>query len=478
MRVKALKVTNFKGIRKLVLDDPDPYLIIFEGMNGSGKTSAVDAIWASIGGARANPDEPVRRGESRAEAVVDLGEYRVTRSWAGGKTWLKVTRADGTDAAKPQTLLDSLFGSWANDPLAFARSDPKEQAAVLRRLVPGLDDRLAALDAEARDAYDERSDVNRAVRVDEGALASLPPAEDIQGYPSEAPDTDALLKAYRDAIQAEAAHRGRVNEVAHAWAAVNRLKGELEESDHRIYDLEQRLAKEKKRYAEVNDFLHKARTHHDSVKAEVDGLAPPDVDGARAAIDRAKADARRAAVRAQHESLVERIADNRQHADYLTERLKTIEAEKSALLAEAAYPVPGLAVTGDDVRFRGVLLKEASTSEQIKVGLSVVAAMGYPVRVMAVRDGSLLDDAAMDEVGRWAREHDYQIVVEVVGTGHGGIVIEDGLVVSTPEPAAPAEPRNLGGESPVTPRDEVEVLAMRTKSDRKRALDEEAEATF
>ena len=52
------------------------------------------------------------------------------------------------------------------------------------------------------------------------------------------------------------------------------------------------------------------------------------------------------------------------------------------------------------------------------------------LRVMLVRDGSLLDDGAMKELGALAAEHGAQVLVERVGKDAGGmgVVIVDGEV--------------------------------------------------
>ncbi len=67
-------------------------------------------------------------------------------------------------------------------------------------------------------------------------------------------------------------------------------------------------------------------------------------------------------------------------------------------------------------------------------------AMNPKLRVLIVRDGSLLDDASMEIMRGLATDADFQIWMEVVdSSGAVGICIEDGMVVAdnqVPDPAA------------------------------------------
>jgi hypothetical protein len=57
-------------------------------------------------------------------------------------------------------------------------------------------------------------------------------------------------------------------------------------------------------------------------------------------------------------------------------------------------------------------------------------AMSPDLRVILIRDGSLLDSTNMALIEEMAAEHDYQVWLEVVREdGAMGVVIEDGAVI-------------------------------------------------
>jgi len=65
--------------------------------------------------------------------------------------------------------------------------------------------------------------------------------------------------------------------------------------------------------------------------------------------------------------------------------------------------------------------------------------MNPKLRVIRVRDGSLLDEDAMKLLAKFADAHDMQIWVERVdSSGAVGFVLEDGRVRNTSAPATEA----------------------------------------
>jgi len=148
----------------------------------------------------------------------------------------------------------------------------------------------------------------------------------------------------------------------------------------------------------------------------------------RANKERAKADAKASALRDQYAALSKRLDANR--------------AERAAMIHGAKYPVSGLGF-GDDgsVTYSGIPLSQASQAEQIRVSMAIGLAMNPTLRLVLIRDASLLDDASMTLVADLAEKHDALVVLERVGDGDvGAVVIEDGEVKATPAPSAASSP--------------------------------------
>ncbi len=110
MNLVELIGENFKGVVAVRIKPKGPVTEIV-GKNGAGKTSVLDLIECVLGGTSSSPEMPIRRGQTKARGVADLGDIVVERRWTskGGST-LEIRNKDGTPIKKsPQALLDILY---------------------------------------------------------------------------------------------------------------------------------------------------------------------------------------------------------------------------------------------------------------------------------------------------------------------------------------------------------------------------------
>lgn len=159
-KIIELTTENVKRLRAVNIK-PDGSLVIIGGRNAQGKSSVLDAIATTLGGAEEIPSVPVRKGEANAKTVIDLGDMIVRRTiQPNGNTSLVIEDKEKKRYPSPQALLDSLTGRLTFDPLSFLTQKPKEQLESLKTLV-GLD--FTADDQERERTYNERTVVNREV---------------------------------------------------------------------------------------------------------------------------------------------------------------------------------------------------------------------------------------------------------------------------------------------------------------------------
>jgi energy-coupling factor transporter ATP-binding protein EcfA2 len=472
MKILAFEAHNFKRLHDVRIDPGGRAVVVLTGRNGAGKSSVLDAIWAAIGGAPASPEVPVRRGESEAFVRLDLGDLRVTRRWeAGGKTALYVDRTDGTKASSPQALLDRLVGLVAFDPYEFTRWPAKDQAKVLMRLA-GLEGPFAGIDAAAKEAEEERARVNREIRKDEGALASYPPEGGFAGVPDDEVGAGELLASLKALFAEKEANDGVRAAAAADRERARKAAADLEAAGKEAQRLRDQLAKAEQKITDLGTKVSEAHEAAAESEAVAASLSDPDVDSLQARVK--DADATNALVRKKREraAVAARVAAARERSAALTGSIASCRAEKEARLSEARYPVAGLDVRGDVVLFGGVPLAQASSAQQVRLGLAVGAALNPGLRVAVVRDGSLLDEDSSAAVRAWAEETDFQVWVEKVGSAgsDAGVVIEDGGVLADRDgvPAAPApswKDRLLDaalGDGPAAPANPYDLLGGET----------------
>ena len=93
MKIISLQAENFKKITAVNIE-PDSNVIPITGKNGAGKTSVLDAIFNTLAGTKNAPDVPIHNGSEKAEVTIDLGDFKVTRTWKGDTSTLKIVNPD------------------------------------------------------------------------------------------------------------------------------------------------------------------------------------------------------------------------------------------------------------------------------------------------------------------------------------------------------------------------------------------------
>lgn len=426
MKVIRLKAENIKRLVAVEIAPDGAPVVVIRGKNGAGKTSVLDAIAMALGGKALQPPKPIRQGADRAEVTVDLGDLVVRRTWTGDETsYLSVASKDGVSYRSPQALLDQLVGRISFDPLAFTRLEPGKQAEALRSLL-GLD--FSALEARRRALYEERTLMARAVREAEAKLAGLPELD----APDDLVDLSVLAAAHRDAVTAIRAADARRQKLAERQSALGRraatvgtLEGQVDAARAALARAEAALATAREDY----------RHEEDRVTAETIEVAaappPPDLGQLTEQIQHVEAVNARVRQKRDRARVQAGAAEGRDAVQTFTSHIEAIDAEKTKTLAGAAYPVPGLGFDAEGgLTFNGLPFAQASAAEQLRISVGVGLAMNPTIRVLLIRDGSLLDDANLTLLAEMAAARDAQLWIERVDGGVG-VLIEDGAVVDT-----------------------------------------------
>jgi DNA repair exonuclease SbcCD ATPase subunit len=411
MKIVSLQAENIKRLIAVEIR-PDTNLVQITGKNGQGKTSVLDAIWWALTGKSNVQAVPIRKGAERAVIRLDIGEFRITRTFTakeGGEytTTITVDTDAGARLASPQDVLNAIVGDLAFDPLEFIRLKPKEQFDLAKAFVPGID--FAALAKEDKDEYDRRTDLNRSVK----ALRAQ--AEGIQvpaGQVAQVMDLSALEKQLGEAAEHNTMVERRRNQRQAFIDSIAARKEELADLQERIKGLETQIAEGEKKLKEAEALPDPIDTGKVMSKLEEGRRS-----NAHAHLAKRRADLNAEAAAAEDEALK------------LTRSMEKREEDKQKAIAAAKMPVHGLTFSGESVLFQGLPFDQASTSQQLRAGVAIAAALNPRLRVAFIRDGSLLDDDAMSWLQDWADEHDMQVWVERVDpSGSIGFVIEDGML--------------------------------------------------
>lgn len=492
MKILHLRAENFKRLRAVeITPDPNTGLIELRGRNAQGKSSVLDAIWAALGGAAHHPTKPVRNGESKATIQINLGDLQVTRRFrADGATDLRVTAADGARYPSPQTVIDKLIGQIAFDPLAFMRLKPKEQLEQLRQTIK-LDIDLDALDRQNQQDYTQRTQINRDAQALRIRLDSLPrPDESTTPLPTTQIDVSLLTRrlaevsshnieiASRSANRAAFAEKikSKREEAASVEAALPALLSNLNtaaaktaaELDERITDLRRQIIILEDRKTSLNDELVHAqeqtrldadetaatlRAQADADEQKLNNADPLpaliDAEALAAEIEQATQQNRLIEAAARRHDVANQLQEAEVEAEHLTTQINQRAAQKRDALAAAQFPVPGLALGPEQILLNDLPLDQASSAEQLRVSVALAMAANPTLRVLCVRDGSLLDRHSLAALADMVSQHDYQCWIEVTDDDATvGIIIEDGAIVTHEANAGP-DPIGFEQELPV-----------------------------
>lgn len=462
MKIVSLTSENIKKLRAVHIK-PNGNMVEITGKNGQGKTSVLDSIWWAITGMGNVQAQPIRAGQERAVIRLDLGEIIITRTFTrkDDKDFtqsLSVRGADGSAFKSPQSVLDGLAGALAFDPLQFSRMKSKDQFDELRKFVPGID--FEKVDGMNRGDFERRTEVNRTAKQQRAAADMILVPSDTPPEPiDEQALTDELKAAgvlnqdveRRKGVRAQAAkdveaHRERaakINEDFGPWmqrqqaacdAKVDELLGEMERLKQRIEATKDATASEIRDHgAHVAVEALNAQTAADELQARLDQAEqlPELVDVDAIAVRMTKArnvniNVERARQRQVHINNAEKYeAEARQ----LTESIEARNQAKREAIAKAQMPVPGLDFGDGVVLLNGVPFEQASDAERLRTSVAIAMAANPKLRVIRIRDGSLLDEDAMKLLAEMADKHDMQVWIERVdSSGAVGFVLEDGHV--------------------------------------------------
>ena len=455
MNIVKLQAENIKRIVAVEIE-PDGALVQITGRNGAGKSSILDAIWWALAGERSHQSAPIRKGSDTARIRLDLGDVIVTRQFAKRAvaegapegapdavvTRITVETAEGARFPSPQTMLDALLGSLSFDPLAFARASDRAQVEMLAGLC-GVD--LATVERANKGDFDRRRDCNRDAKQKRSAAGQI-------AVPSDTPDAEISVAELAQKLRTvEAENRAhdrersgregtaaRISRERSDADAIERLGAEtVEAAERRAADLRSEadavLARANIEQQKAEQQARSMREPADKAEARLLSLDPVDPDTDTEPFQQKIEDAERvnrdvAAAERKHALSLDAIEAERK-AKALTDSMDARRRKVANAIAAADLGIEGLTVQDGRVMLGAVPFEQASDAERLRLSCAIAMRGDAKLKVLRVRDGSLLDADSLALLREMAESADYQVWIEMVdSSGTVGIVIEDGRV--------------------------------------------------
>lgn len=409
LKIIELRGENFKKIKTIVIR-PDDNLVLLTGKNAMGKSSAIDLIIAMLSRDRKWIPQPIRKGQTHADGRIDLGEFIVVCKWTEKGKYLKVTSREGLVYPSPQAMLDGFVGKLGFDIGKFFNMEEKEQTEVLMDLAK-LD--FTEIDSKIESLVEERRVQGQTVKLLSGQREVINP----EIVPKELVSTSKLNEELEKAVTLNQTIRYAERAGEKSKTVITGLEEEIEDLAKQINNVKIEIERHKQIITEEEKFLKDNKTIPT-------GPIRENIEGAEEANE---------IFRANERNKIANQKCNQEISVYerQTATITKLRESKDHALREAKFPLPELKVTTTGTFFNDIPIKQLSSSENMKVAMSIAMALNAKFKVILVKDASLLDKENLKIIRGMAKDGGYQVWLEMVSdTGEMGFYFVDGMIES------------------------------------------------
>lgn len=410
MKINKLEIENVKRVKAVKIEPTANGLTIIGGKNNQGKTSVLDAIAWALGGDRYRPSQAQREGSvipPNLHIVMNNGLIVERR---GKNSDLKVTDPNGKKAG--QQLLNEFVEQLALDLPKFMEASSREKAQTLLQII-GVGPRLAELERQEKELYNERTYIGRTADQKEKYAKEQPYYPEVPSVPVSASE---LIRQQQE-ILAQNGENQRKRERRH------QLEQEYQSVTEQIQAL---LAKQGQLEADLKIARETSEGLTDRSTAELEENISNIEEinrKVRANLDKDKAEEDAKGYREQYKRL--------------TVQIEEIRSQKTDLLKEADLPLPGLGVEDGELVYHGQKWDNMSGSEQLKVSTAIVRRLNPECGFVLLDKLEQMDLDTLHEFGQWLEQEGLQAIATRVSTGgECSLIIEDGYVAGQEHPAA------------------------------------------
>lgn len=410
MKINKLEIENVKRVKAVKIEPTANGLTIIGGKNNQGKTSVLDAIAWALGGDKYRPSQAQREGSvipPNLHIVMNNGLIVERR---GKNSDLKVTDPDGKKAG--QQLLNEFVEQLALDLPKFMEATSREKAQTLLQII-GVGPRLADLERQEKELYNERTYIGRTADQKEKYAKEQPYYPDVPSVPVSASE---LIRQQQEILaqngenqrkrerrhQLEQEYQSVTEQIQALLAKQGQLESDLKIARETSEGLTDRSTAElEENISNIEEINRKVRANLDKDKAEEDAKG------------------------------------YREQYNRLTSQIEEIRSQKTDLLKEADLPLPGLGVEDGELVYHGQKWDNMSGSEQLKVSTAIVRRLNPECGFVLLDKLEQMDLDTLHAFGQWLEQEGLQAIATRVSTGgECSLIIEDGYVAGQEHPEA------------------------------------------
>lgn len=433
IKINRLEAENVKRIRAVKVEPTASGLTVIGGRNGQGKTSVLDAIAWALGGDRYRPSEVKNHDSVIPPTLHIVLSNGLVVERKGKNSDLKVTDPNGQKAG--QQLLNEFVEQLALDLTKFMEASSREKANILLQII-GVGDRLASLEKEEKELYQERLYIGRTAEQKEKFAKE-------QNYYPDAPkelvSPSALIRQQQD-ILARNGENQRKRQAAESLAIkIRNRQIEIESKEAQIKRIQEYLDIQ---YQE----LQQEKLDYENARKTAEQLQDESTAELEASIADIEETNRKVRANLDKEKAEEDALTYRNQYNALTKKIEDVRKSKTDLLSSAELPLPELSVQDGELIYKGQKWDNMSGSERLIVSTAIVRKLNPECGFVLLDKLEQLDLETLKEFGSWLEAEGLQAIATRVSTGDEcSIIIEDGYVVEK-EMKSKSQPTWKAGE--------------------------------
>ena len=418
IRINKLEIENVKRVKAVKLKPSDTGLTIIGGNNQQGKTSVLDAITWALGGNKYRPSNAKNESSVIPPIIKLTMSNGLVVERKGKNSDLKVIDPRGKKAG--QQLLDSFIEELALNLPKFMNQSSKEKANTLLQII-GVGDKLAELEQEEKEAYNQRHAIGQIADQKEKYAKE-------QVYYPDAPQqlvsASDLIKRQQEILAKNGQNQIHRNNLKELEASQVLDKEKYEQITAKIEE----LTREKEG---LGSLINSRADNIEIAKKTVEELQDESTAELEASIENIEQLNEKVRANLSKEKAEEDAQGYRDQYSKLSTIINDIRKKKTDLLNSANLPLEGLMVDDGELLYKGYKWDSMSGAEQLKVATAIVRKLNPDCGFVLMDKLEQMDLDTLKEFGQWLEQEGLQVIATRVSKGDEcSIIIEDGHVIN------------------------------------------------
>ncbi len=424
MIVKQLQITDYKNI-SCVDVELDEHMNFVAGNNGDGKTSFVTSILHAIGGKTTigkHPQRVIKNGKDKAIIEVKLEDGKdsltIKRTITEKGVYLKAERDDGEQVS--QTDLDNLFDNSTINITKLLNLDTKGQVEYVKE-VAGID--TSVVEEEYREMYAERTILNRIKKEKSAALSDYGERESVPSV-----SIENLRMELASAVAENAEKKAEMNQSVLLLDEAERQKEYNNGVVRRIEQIELSLKEARSSLKKGEEVEKQILAKHKKASAKTFEITNTDIIEKN--INKAVSQNKLADEYLIYNNLKSSVQKSTADVDAIGLKMSSKLKERENIIKNSTLPFSNIEFDKDlGLMIGEIPFTEMSTAQQIRIMSRIYIQANPLLKVVYIKDGSLLDKDTLSQITEMSDMKDFQFLVEVVGNKENAIVMHEGGIV-------------------------------------------------